>query len=200
MKNNTNKLISFALLFVLSLTLTGCSIKNPISTLIKKQIDKVAEVPEKITGSFTDLINAGKSLKCTYESDMGGTKISGTTYVAGKKMRTDSTVNIDLGQGPQDMGSHMIMDGDYFYMWTEGSETGTKMKISSVEGYNSGDSTDSSIPDSFKSNTNEALNQIKENFDYNCMLWLADSSMFETPSDVTFTEFNLSNMGSFGLP
>ncbi len=110
--------------------------------------------------SLKSLMAAGSSVSCTFDSSEG----KGTAYVTGDKMRVDYTAMGTSG--------HMINDGQFLYMWTDGSKTGIKMS-SKVD--------NNSIPGSSQApdlNTQQ---------DYTCKPWTQTSSSFAVPSTVTFT-------------
>jgi uncharacterized protein YxeA len=123
--------------------------------------------------SIKSLLASGSTRKCTYSVDQDGYKSEGTIYVANNKMRGDFTALID---GKETM-SHMINDSATSYMWTDGVGQGMKFSIS-PEDVNS---------DQYKSAKTGAVN-LDQNYDFSCDSWVVDTSKFELPSNVQFSE------------
>lgn len=130
---------------------------------------------QKNRGTIQSLISAGKNVVC--EINMPEQKSSGTTYVVGNKVRGDFTVNLDESGKP--MMSHMISDGEYMYMWTDGVDQGTKFKIDAVS------ANPSALPSSAPKTAN--LNQ---EVDLNCSDWAVDNTKFNVPANIKFTDMS----------
>nr|MBP7859637.1 hypothetical protein [Patescibacteria group bacterium] len=143
------------------------------------------EDTNSISGTIYDLLNLGKSLKCTYDYNLDENKTSGTTYISGKKMRGD----FEIVMGETKIKNYMISDGDYFYSWADNSKTGTKMKINATENPQQEQATE---------NQNVNIKTAQEKYDYKCENWIVDETMFQLPNGITFTDFStvLENMKS----
>ena len=129
--------------------------------------------------SLRDLIGASVPQKCTFSSeDAESGKSEGTTYIAGGKVRSDFT-NVVSGKTTT---SHMITDSKTSYIWEEGQKTGVKMTIEEPE------KGEADIPTSTESEG--AQTDLDQKMDYKCSAWLPDSSLFNPPSDVTFTDLS----------
>jgi len=138
---------------------------------------------EKIQGSLFDLFNRGSNLNCTFSGTQAEQDISGTIYISGKKMR--GTFEIEMPQAT--ITSNMVSDGEYMYSWSDLLPQGFKMKLSEVEAQANAEVTDPKL-------SKEALENMKkfqQNFDYECDKWAVDSSMFNVPGNVTFTDYSL---------
>lgn len=138
---------------------------------------------EKIQGSLFDLFNKGDNLTCTFSGTQVEQDISGTIYVSGKKMR--GTFDIEMPQAT--ITSNMLSDGEFMYSWSDLLPQGFKMKLSDVEAQANADVTDPKL-------SKEAIENMKnfqQNFDYDCEKWDVDSSMFNVPGNITFTDFSL---------
>lgn len=128
--------------------------------------------------SYKDLLAAKVPQKCTYSMNeaSGG---EGTTYVSGGKVRSDFSST----QDGKAVASHMISDGTTSYVWNEGDKTGYKMTISQ-EQMNA-----TPVP-STETGSNGGEGDINQNYDFKCSAWIPDNSLFNPPSDVTFTDFS----------
>src|SRR5258708_2824274 len=118
-------------------------------------------------GTLKSLFESGKSEKCTVNSkSTDSAKFSGTSYVAGGKVRVDMQGNVS----GTTINSHIIIDSGIGYVWTDLSKQGFKFTVN-VE---ASPVANSKAPD---------LNQT---VDYSCSDWTSDGSVFVLPADVTF--------------
>ena len=124
--------------------------------------------PAKQSGSLRQLLSGGVAQKCTYSS--GGTE--GTVYVGGGKMRGDMQTTSD----DKTIASHVIVDGKTSYIWMDGQTSGYKMSWAEITPAPTGAATQSGF------NPDQDVN-------YDCGAWVADSSQFTLPTEITFTEF-----------
>lgn len=119
--------------------------------------------------SLKELLVAGQPQTCTFSD----ADTSGTVFVGGGKMRGDFTSPVNGVQ----MGSHVILDGQIFYMWTDGQTQGFKMEFTPSEA-TAGAATkmpkDSFDPD--------------KKVDYSCSGWTIDQSKFVLPASVKFAD------------
>lgn len=131
----------------------------------------------KITGTFLDLIKVGKTLKCTYSNDIQSSKITGTSYISGNKMRTNVDILDGLGNT---LSSYMVYDGNWVYSWTTSSVQGLKMSLADMEAKNA----------PANSGIDQKTNTLNNTFNYNCTNWSEDSSVFMLPNDIQFVDFS----------
>src|SRR5215469_5637105 len=112
--------------------------------------------------SLFDFFSMTGSLKCTFANTTDNS--SGTVYAAVGKMRGDFE-SINNGNTVQ---SHMVNDGTYVYIWTNGQKTGYKMSLASMK----------SEAGKAMSNTNGGSSQsmqgmdMKKQSDYTCSPWV----------------------------
>lgn len=132
--------------------------------------DESQSMQEASPKTLQDLLGLSAAQKCTYSG--------GTVYVASGKMRGDFT-NSDQGKTTT---SHMIVMDKTSYVWTEGESNGLKMTFDESQQATASSSEGSEQPQ-------EAANLEKPQ-DYKCESWVADSSMFELPSGVEFTDMS----------
>jgi hypothetical protein len=135
---------------------------------------------ETLSMSMLDLIRLGQNYQCNYTTaDETGNQTTGTIFVAGQgqKMQGDFTVSL-ADQAP--MTSHLIHDGEYNYIWSDGQAQGIKMKI------------DPENEALFPEQGEESENQIDETtpVDFDCRRWNVDESKFVPPATVTFVNFS----------
>ena len=136
------------------------------------------EKSESLTkGSIKGLLNAGKSVMC--EINYTDTQGKGTVYVDGKKFRGD--FDAAVGGQPR-MLTHMVSDGEMTYIWTEGSNQGTKMKTDEPD-------QETQTPPASAAGSNEVADWDKD-VDMKCSGWTADGSKFAVPANVTFSDLS----------
>lgn len=120
--------------------------------------------------SLKDLISRGIAQSCTFSND----STSGTVYVSSGKVREDFTATTD----GKETKSHIIVDGNTSYMWTEGSKTGFKMTFDV-----------NATPSAKTSTSQNGSFDASANINYKCGVWIVDSSLFALPTGVQFTSF-----------
>ncbi|OGM27720.1 hypothetical protein A2962_02580 [Candidatus Woesebacteria bacterium RIFCSPLOWO2_01_FULL_39_61] len=135
-------------------------------------INNIQEPSQVSQRSLKDLLAAGISQKCTFKDVSNDVEIEGTSYIANGKVRGDFSTT---AEGKTSVG-HSIFDGKASYVWMDGSSTGLKMEI------------DTSATSTTEASTQQGLD-LNKTIDYNCDAWLQEESVFNPPSDVTFTSF-----------
>lgn len=90
----------------------------------KQEVTSMDEVKEEMVdemGSAMKMIQSGKKVKCEYvvNGQAGETKM--TTFVEGKKYRSQMAFG--------EFETNSIFDGEVVYTWNKGSENGTKMNL-----------------------------------------------------------------------
>lgn len=131
----------------------------------------------KTPKSINELLSQNKNIKCTFNTtDENGNKSSGTSYIAGQRMRGSFSIQT-TGQAEQK--TNVLRDDSSQYVWNEGSKTGFKTSNSSVAASSESQDTQSQ----------QSVDQDKE-YDFDCSDWSVDESMFKAPNDVEFTDFS----------
>lgn len=132
--------------------------------------------------SLKSLLGLGKNVTCSYQE----ASVSGTVFVADKKMRSDNTILDSKGIS---LDSHVLSDGEYTYMWT--GTQGSKIKISAIE--------TKASPSTKQATTTQNLDQ---ELNMKCDTWTIDPSKFVIPSDVKFTDISsmMTNIKSSSAP
>lgn len=118
--------------------------------------------------SIKDLLSLGNSQKCTFTNIESTVSSTGVVYVSGGKVRGDFDTTID-GKITK---YHTIVDGNTSYLWTEDSKSGF---TTSFDSNNTNSDT--------RFDTNKLAN-------YQCSGWITDSSVFNRPSDVKFSDMS----------
>jgi len=134
------------------------------------------EEQNSVNGNILDLMKLGKSVKCSYSISTDGNEMTGVSYVSAGMMRGDFSVKNSDGTT---VDSHMISDSEWIYTWTSTMPQGFKMKVMDAEAQNEESATG-----------NMSLSNLRENFDYECVNWVPDESLFIVPSNITFTDFS----------
>ncbi|HLE49398.1 MAG TPA: hypothetical protein VI819_05205 [Patescibacteria group bacterium] len=175
-----NKVIVAAVVLILLLVGGGAylmmSKKSGVTTptsVNNSQGSAVQETTGSGQKSLKDLLLAGVPQKCSFSDVSSGVEMDGTSYIAGGKVRADFNSKTE---GKATSG-HTIVDGNTSYIWMDGSQTGFKMEVNETESDTS-------------SNTNQEGLDLNKSIDYKCSTWLPDQSLFNPPSDVSFTQFS----------
>lgn len=188
MNKTTRIIIAVVVLLVLiagAYALLGKKSSNPLQSVQ----NKVAQMTTQKM-SLSDFFSLAGSKKCTFSDKTNNS--SGTVYIGGGKMRGDFQ-SMDNGKTT---ASHMINDGQYVYVWTDGQSQGYKMSTDIVKKEaaqvtmtpdNSGSS--ETQPSSGPVNLNQQA-------DYSCGGWSVDSSMFTLPQGITFTDYSSMMQGT----
>jgi hypothetical protein len=134
--------------------------------------------------SLKDLLAQKKDVVC--EANYPDQQSTGTVYLSSPKFRGDFTVTLDN----QPTQTHLVSDGATMYMWSDGSDRGTKMKLDLEQ-----------IASSTASAQNQAVDLNKE-VDIKCNPWTVDATKFTPPTTVQFTDLSsvLKNPSKSGLP
>jgi hypothetical protein len=182
------KTIVFSTLVALAVFLSGCGNKNEVknqtpqdSAQSKAAESQSADQASKITGSIKDLLGMGKSLKCTATNGNDKFTSSSTTYISGKKVRSD--IESQVGESTK-INSHVIILDDWMYNWSDGSGMGMKLNMTAMsqntpppaETENKG----AGIP--------PASSQLENKSNFECSPWTADDFLFTLPVNVVFTD------------
>lgn len=140
---------------------------TPQSQTVVKQntTDQIATQPK----SLKDLLTLGKTQECSFND---GSDNQMTIFVANNKMRG----NFDSKVGGQIMKSHIIVDGQTSYIWVDGQNTGYKMSV------------DKTVKDQANNQPNQV--DLDKQVNYSCKDWTADSSVFNLPTGINFTDLN----------
>ena len=186
MSKTTRIIIAVVVILILIVGLYfvfGKKSSNPLQSVQKSVQNKVAQMTNQKM-SLSDFFSLAGSKKCTFSDKTNNS--SGTVYIGNGEMRGDFQ-STDNGKAT---ASHMINDGKYVYMWTDGQKSGYKMSTDIVKKEaaqvtlspdNSGSS--ETQPSSGPVNMNQQA-------DYSCGGWSVDTSMFTLPQGITFTDYS----------
>lgn len=158
--------------------------QNKASNSSLKNTSKTPETTSTKSAESTlkELIASKVPVKCSYSTDAGTAKITGTVYVSGGKVKGDFTTMA----GKTAISGHMVTDEKYVYTWTDGTNQGYKFAID----------TNTQTKEAAESNTQKP--DFNQKFNYSCSPWIPDSKMMELPKNVTFTTFTMP--GSQSMP
>jgi hypothetical protein len=169
------------LLGFVSLTLTACTKKVGEKGVTENGGAKetTANEGETFSSSLKDLMNLGRSVKCTYEFSDGQVTSKGVTYVSGEKTRSEATVVTPEGE---EIISNTIVEGNTMYSWSDQDKKGIKITWSDEDM-----DEDMDLPEAGDS---YEYNDLNKEMDYKCSPWIPDNSKFEAPNDVEFVDYN----------
>ncbi len=130
-----------------------------------------AKTEKKI--AFVEFMKQGGSYKCSVVQTVATMISNGTVYIHDNKIKANFSTSI---QG-QTIETNMIVKEGYSYSWTNMSKgVGTKVKIAPK----SNPGSDAAASATYTWNGSQVG-------DYNCEEWVADDTMFDVPTTVTFT-------------
>lgn len=131
--------------------------------------DMPSNEAQDFKGSMQELMARGGSWRCDVTATIQGITSSGTTYVADGMVRADFTSSV-----PQigNIESHMIMRGNTAYTWSSMMNQGFKFPIRGGE-----------VEPEVSA---EMAAQVNQEYDYRCVAWPTDESVFALPTDITF--------------
>jgi hypothetical protein len=142
--------------------------QNPNLSSVASSEPTPTETPAQ--KSLKDLLSAGQPVKCGFNDSMSPVAVSGNVYISSGKMRGDFTSMT----GGQDIKSHMIVDSQTAYLWTDGSASGIKMSLAATAPGASGKGFDAD-----------------KKMDYKCDPWVVDNSLFTLPKTVKFSTLSI---------
>lgn len=153
----------------------GKKSSNPLQSVQNHMTTMTTE--KKSLGDFFSLTG---SQKCTFSNKSNNS--SGTIYIGDSKMRGDFQSNSTSNA----TATHMINDGQYIYIWTDGQKQGYKMSTETVKK----EATSVSMaPDNNPQPSSGPVN-MNQQADYSCGGWAVDTSMFTLPQGITFTDYS----------
>lgn len=125
-----------------------------------------AEAPRTIK----ELLTYTGTQQCSFSTE-GNT---GQVYMSGGKMRGDFTITIPQGN----TDSHMIVDGQTVYIWSENQTNGLKIT--------------SDVIGEFDTPNQAAVIDPNQDMNFSCSSWTVNQSIFVPPTSITFAELDSS--------
>jgi len=135
----------------------------------------VEDVAEDSFNTMKEIMARNVPMKCTWEFNEGGQKMSGETIVKGDKFKSESRT--------QGMTFSASSDGEWMYIWDSIKPAGTKIRLADMEEMGEGPQADSQ-PGSFSASSLEA------SYDYKCNPTVVSDSEFKPPSGKQFNDFS----------
>lgn len=157
---------------VYNVTIKGSSKEKQTATQdngVEATTDMTTE-ESSAASSLRELLSRGMSQRCTFSTEADDAKTDGTIFAASGKMRGD----ISTTTSEKSIMSHMIFSNNELYVWMDGETNGMKMTFDPNK-----------VQDE---ETKQKTVDLDEKVDYQCSGWVGDSSLFEVPSSVTFTD------------
>jgi hypothetical protein len=124
--------------------------------------------------TLKDLLARGGTQICTFNNSTNGVNTSGTVYIQNGKLRGDFTTQ----NNGQNIAGHMVVDNNTSFFWTDLTAQGFKVPFNSLANAPTGHVASQSSLD-----TNLPMQ-------YSCKQWSADSSVFNLPKNVVFTDLS----------
>lgn len=127
---------------------------------------------EKSTqGTISEILAGGKEAKCTFAADSENGETSGTVYTSGQNARGDFTTTVNN----KETETHMIKDGNNFYMWGDSMATGVKMVMNINE-----------LSENLENNKGFQSFNPDQELDIDCVSWTRDATLFTPPTNIRF--------------
>lgn len=172
-----NQIIAtIALIVIIVLGIGGYLLYGQNSKLTNNSTTQ-APAPTKnpsLEASITDLFTSGQSKICTFDTKTDKGETSGTVYVTKDMAKADFTMT-DNGKST---ATHLIRNGNLFYIWGDSFPTGIKMTM------------DVNEMASKMNSTNYAAFNPNDKVSYSCKDWSVDNSMFTVPANLKFTDLS----------
>lgn len=182
MKHKT-VLISALLLFLLFagggifmiLNRSGSTASNQISVADAQRATSATDT--SVQKTLKELFTSGVSQKCSFNNTTESPAVAGETYISAGKIRSDFTTEVD----GKTITSHMIVDGNTNYVWTDEQNVGFKMTI---------DVNAAETPMPSGSAPQQQVLDMNKTMDYSCTPWIVDASLFVPPANIDFSDFS----------
>jgi hypothetical protein len=172
-------LITAAILIILILgigayLMTRSPKNNQLVTSTQSTPAPTGQAVQAEKSTLKDLINKKQDVTC--EIKYPEQQSEGTIYVSYPKFRGDFTITVNN----QNTDNHLVSDGSYMYIWTEGSNKGTKLKLD-LEAATASAQTTTGGP--------EAADLNKE-VELKCQPWTVDQTKLRIPTEIEFTDLS----------
>lgn len=171
------KILGIIVALILLLGVGGYLFLNQNKSAVNTNSNATPTETSTQASSLLDILNSGQNQRCTFTTTTDKNSTEGTFYIADGKMRGDLKTTAD---GKTEEIS-MIRDGDTNYIWGSSLTMGIKMTLK--------------IEDLAKdTKTTGQFVDPNQKFDYKCMPWTTDNSLFTPPSNIKFNELPSSMM------
>ncbi len=175
MNQKTGIIVGIVILLLVVVGIGGYLLmrKNPTPAPViqapQQQVTQQA-TPQETQGTLKSLMASGGSVQCSFTNTAtDSAKASGTAYISSGKMRGDFAMTV----AGATRNSHIIVDGQTSYLWTDGIKQGMKFAMANPQ------------PTTAAGGSNQGVD-LNQSVSYSCQPWSADTSMFALPTDVTF--------------
>ena len=114
--------------------------------------------------TYQEFLRSGRSEICTFSTNVEGSITNGTVYAANGKIRSDFAITGSKGTLQQ----HFLVDSYMAYLWNNINNAGIKFAVTE----------------------NGANAPFGSKLNVNCTDWAPNNSVFDIPSNITFTEIS----------
>lgn len=164
------------------LVLSGCLGGDEDTQKQKKNAEGQKQEQQKkqsFKGTIKTLLEKGEPLKCNFSHSGEKSRMSGTAYVDGEKVRQD----VSIDQEGEQMNTHVIVKNKQVYTWTSMQPgQGIKMDLSELE------AKQKQNQKTEKKSESKTPQGVSESFEYNCSAWSGEDSKFTLPGGVEFMD------------
>jgi hypothetical protein len=147
------------------------------SSVLQSSSNPTPSIESDTRLALKDIFASSKTQKCTFSDTASGS--SGTVYISDGKMRGDFTTEV---QG-QTVTSHMIVDNQISYVWSDASTQGVKLSYEKIEQLTSATA-------SAHAGVTSMPISLDQKVSYQCSAWTADPAVLSLPSTVKFNDFS----------
>jgi hypothetical protein len=147
------------------------------SSVLQSSSNPTPSIESDTRLALKDIFASSKTQKCTFSDTTSGS--SGTVYISDGKMRGDF---ISAIQG-QTVTSHMIVDNQISYVWSDASTQGVKLSYEKIEQLTTATA-------SAQSSGNKMPISLDQKVSYQCEAWVSDPAVLSLPSTVKFIDFS----------
>jgi hypothetical protein len=180
--------VTIGILIVITLILSGAGFtwfknnsqtsSSPLpSPLLQSSVSPSASAESDTRVTLKDLFASSKNQKCTFSDSSSGS--SGTVYITGNKMRGDFSSTVH----GQTVISHMIVDNQISYVWSDASTQGVKLSYEKIEQLTTATA-------SAQSSGSKMPISLDQKVSYQCEAWISDPAVLSLPSTVKFIDFS----------
>ena len=165
--------------------LLGKSANSPLKS-VQNQVAQMTTQKK----SLSDFFSMTGSQKCTFTDKSNNS--SGTLYIGDSKMRGD----FQSQDNGKTTATHMINDGKFVYIWTDGQKSGYKMSTDIVKKQAAQVTMGPENNAPSEAQPSSGPVDMHQQADYSCGGWSVDNAMFTLPQGITFTDYSTMMQGA----
>lgn len=169
---NKQAVVAVIIAIILTLGAIFVFVKSQQKNSLNESASTQKQMAETKTKDLKNIIKSGKNLQCNFEYFKNeDEQTAGVVYLSGDNLRFDATTSY----GDKDSDIFLIRKGDTNYIW------GAQLPK------NAGLELNASIDELFANPQAQELLD-PEKYEYSCQDWKIDSTAFNLPDDIKFTD------------